>query len=42
MMLCALKVEGTLKGHDAVCNLVLDDTEEFLRGKQLPRADVKI
>ncbi|KAL8438495.1 hypothetical protein Emed_001614 [Eimeria media] len=25
------EVEGTLKGHDAVCNLVLDDTEEFMR-----------
>lgn len=29
-------VEGTLKGHDAVCNLVLDDTEEFLRGNSPP------
>ncbi|CDJ58843.1 u6 snRNA-associated Sm-like protein, putative [Eimeria maxima] len=30
------EVEGTLKGHDAVCNLVLDDTEEFLRGNSPP------
>ena len=32
-ILLPLAVEGTLKGHDAVCNLVLDDTEEFLRGR---------
>ncbi|KAK2195934.1 bifunctional Sm-like protein Lsm7/LSM domain [Babesia duncani] len=29
------EVEGTLKGHDAMANLVLDDTMEFLRGERL-------
>jgi len=28
-------VIGSLKGYDPLLNLVLDDTEEFLRGKEL-------
>ena len=29
------KVTGTLKGYDALMNLVLDDVDEVVRGKQL-------
>eukprot|EP00812_Abedinium_dasypus_P012927 NODE_6433_length_506_cov_289.647450.p1 GENE.NODE_6433_length_506_cov_289.647450~~NODE_6433_length_506_cov_289.647450.p1 ORF type:complete len:96 (+),score=21.43 NODE_6433_length_506_cov_289.647450:3-290(+) len=30
------EVRGILKGHDAVANLVLDDTQEYLRDPQDP------
>jgi U6 snRNA-associated Sm-like protein LSm7 len=29
------ELEGTLKGYDELVNLVLDDCDEFLRGKPL-------
>jgi small nuclear ribonucleoprotein (snRNP)-like protein len=28
------ELEGTLRGYDDLINLVLDDCDEFLRGKQ--------
>ncbi|EKX73205.1 small nuclear ribonucleoprotein G, putative [Theileria equi strain WA] len=30
------EVQGTLKGHDAMSNLVLDDTKEFLKDPDDP------
>lgn len=30
------EVEGVLKGHDETCNLVLDETKEFLRDPEDP------
>eukprot|EP00921_Rhytidocystis_pertsovi_P023415 GHVQ01037459.1.p1 GENE.GHVQ01037459.1~~GHVQ01037459.1.p1 ORF type:complete len:108 (+),score=13.52 GHVQ01037459.1:328-651(+) len=30
------EVSGLLKGHDSVANLVLDDTEEYLRDREDP------
>lgn len=29
-------VQGTLKGHDQLMNLVLDDVQEMLRGVSVP------
>ena len=29
-------VQGTLKGHDQLMNLVLDDVQETLRGTSIP------
>ena len=29
-------VQGTLKGHDQLMNLVLDDVQEMLRGMSVP------
>ena len=31
-------VQGTLKGHDQLMNLVLDDVQEMLRGMFVPAA----
>ena len=31
-------VQGTLKGHDQLMNLVLDDVQEMLRGMLVPAA----
>jgi U6 snRNA-associated Sm-like protein LSm7 len=34
------ELEGILKGYDDLVNLVLDDCDEFLRGKSFPFFDV--
>lgn len=31
---------GTLKGYDALMNLVLDEVEEVMRGKAAPSPDI--
>lgn len=34
---CRHVVTGTLKGYDALMNLVLDDVQEVMRGELIPR-----
>lgn len=37
MLICVIGiVQGTLKGHDQLMNLVLDDVQEMLRGMSVP------
>lgn len=38
LLICVIGiVQGTLKGHDQLMNLVLDDVQEMLRGTPRPR-----
>jgi len=40
-VICGAAVQGTLKGYDQLLNLVMDETVEYLRGKQSTHAQAE-